>query len=67
MDNLFNNILANVSADITIGSAIITMLVAVVFGTTLCFIRKSREFFNHINFSRHIRIQTRAIQIVKPF
>ena len=37
MDNLFNNILANVSADITIGSAIITMLVAVVFGAAICF------------------------------
>ena len=35
MDNLFNNILANVSADITIGSAIITMLVAVVFGAAI--------------------------------
>ena len=37
MDNLFNNILANVSADITIGSAIITMLVAVVFGAAIGF------------------------------
>ena len=37
MDNLFNNILANVSADITIGSAIITMLVAVVFGAAIAF------------------------------
>ena len=35
MDNLFNNILANVSADITIGSAIVTMLVAVVFGAAI--------------------------------
>ena len=32
MDNLFNNILANVSADITLGSAVITMLTAIVFG-----------------------------------
>lgn len=37
MDNLFNNILANVSADITIGSAIITMIVAVVFGAAIGF------------------------------
>ena len=37
MDNLFNNILANVSADITIGSAIVTMLVAVVFGAAIAF------------------------------
>ncbi len=37
MDNLFNNILANVSADITIGSAIVTMLVAVVFGVAIAF------------------------------
>jgi len=35
MDNLFNNILSNVSADITIGSAVITMLVAVVFGALI--------------------------------
>ena len=37
MDNLFNNILANVSADITIGSAIVTMLVAMVFGAAIAF------------------------------
>ena len=37
MDNLFNDILANVSADITIGSAIITMLTAVVFGAAIAF------------------------------
>ena len=37
MDNLFNNILANVSADITIGAAIITMLVAVIFGAAIGF------------------------------
>ena len=35
MDNLFNNILANVSTDITISSAIITMLVAVAFGAAI--------------------------------
>ncbi len=32
MDNFFNTILANVSADITLGSAVITMVVAVLFG-----------------------------------
>lgn len=37
MDNLFNNILTNVSADITISSAIITMLVAVIFGSAIGF------------------------------
>lgn len=37
MDNLFNNILANVSSDITVGSAIITMLVALVFGLAIGF------------------------------
>lgn len=37
MDNLFNNILANVSQDITISSAIITMIVAVVFGLAIGF------------------------------
>ena len=37
MDNLFNNILTNVSQDITIASAIITMVVAVVFGLVIGF------------------------------
>lgn len=37
MDNLFNNILANASADITIGSAVITMLIAVLFGALIGF------------------------------
>ena len=37
MDNLFNNILANVSQDITIASAVITMIVAVVFGLAIGF------------------------------
>lgn len=35
MDNLFNNILANASADITVASAIITMLVALLFGAAI--------------------------------
>ena len=35
MDNLFNNILANVSTDITVGGAVITMLVAIVFGAVI--------------------------------
>lgn len=35
MSNLFNNILANTSADITVGSAIATMLAAVVFGAVI--------------------------------
>ena len=35
MDNLFNNILANASADITVGGAVITMLVAIVFGAVI--------------------------------
>ena len=37
MDNLFNNILANVTTDITIGSAIIGMLVAIGFGAAIGF------------------------------
>lgn len=37
MNNLFNNILTNVSADITIGSAVITMLAAVIFGLAIGF------------------------------
>lgn len=37
MDNIFNNILANVSSDITVASAVITMLIAVVFGGVIAF------------------------------
>lgn len=37
MDNLFNNILVNISENITVSSAIITMLVAVVFGSAIGF------------------------------
>lgn len=35
MDNLFNNMLANASANITVGGAVITMLVAIVFGAVI--------------------------------
>ena len=35
MNNLFNVILSNVSADITVGGAVITMLVAIVFGAVI--------------------------------
>ena len=35
MDNLFNSILANVSADLSIGSAIITMLIAAIYGIAI--------------------------------
>ena len=35
MDNLFNVILSNVSADITVGGAVRTMLVAIVFGAVI--------------------------------
>lgn len=37
MDNLFNTILTNVSSDITLYSALITMAVAVVFGAVIAF------------------------------
>lgn len=37
MDNLFNNILANASAEITVSSAIITMLTAVILGAAIAF------------------------------
>lgn len=37
MDNLFNNVLANISADLTVGSAILTMLIAILFGTAIAF------------------------------
>lgn len=35
MDNLFNNILTNVSSEITVGSAVITMLISVLFGVAV--------------------------------
>lgn len=37
MDNLFNNILVNTSSEITVVSAVITMLIAVVFGAAIGF------------------------------
>ena len=37
MDNLFNNILANVSDSLSVGSAVITMLVAVLFGGLIAY------------------------------
>lgn len=37
MNDLFNNILANVSGDITVASALITMLSAVLFGAAIAF------------------------------
>ena len=37
MDNLFNEILANVSADMTVWGAVVTMLVAVAFGAAIGF------------------------------
>ena len=37
MNDLFNKILANVSADLTLGGTVITMLVAVVFGAMIGF------------------------------
>lgn len=37
MDNLFNNILSNASADITVASAVVTMLISLVFGGAIGF------------------------------
>lgn len=37
MDNLFNNILTNVSSEITVFSAVLTMLVALFFGAVIAF------------------------------
>lgn len=37
MDNLFNNILANASTDMSLGSALITMLAAIIFGAAIGF------------------------------
>lgn len=37
MDNLFNNVLASVSNDITVSTALITMLLAIVFGAIISF------------------------------
>lgn len=37
MDNLFNDILANVSSDITVGSAVLTMLIALILGGAVAF------------------------------
>lgn len=37
MDNLFNNILANVSSEITVASALITMAAAIILGSAIAF------------------------------
>ena len=37
MDNLFNNILANVSTDMSVQSALITMVAAVILGAVIAF------------------------------
>ncbi len=44
MDNLFNNILSNASSDITVASALITMVAAICFGAVIAFTyRKVQE------------------------
>ena len=61
MDNLFNNILANVSQDITIGSAIITMAVAVIFGLAISFTYyKTQEE----NFQRNMAVTLMMLPII---
>ena len=61
MDNLFNNVLANVSADITIGSAIITMLIAVVFGAAIGFTYyKTQE----LNYQRSMAVTLLMLPII---
>ena len=47
MENLFNNILANVSADLSIGSAVITMLVAIVFGAVIAYTYYKTQEYNY--------------------
>lgn len=47
MDNLFNNILANVSSDMTIGGAIITMLAAIIFGAAIALTYHKTQTENH--------------------
>ena len=37
MNNLFNDILANVSSDITVGSAVLTMLISLILGAAIAF------------------------------
>ncbi len=61
MDNLFNNILTNVSQDITIASAIITMAVAVVFGAAIGFIYyKTQEE----NYQRNMAVTLMMLPVI---
>ena len=61
MDNLFNNILANVSQDITIASAVITMIVAVVFGLAIGFTYyKTQEE----NFQRNMAVTLMMLPVI---
>ena len=61
MDNLFNNILTNVSQDITIASALITMVVAVVFGLAISFTYyKTQEE----NFQRNMAVTLMMLPVI---
>ena len=61
MDSLFNSILANVSQDITITSAVITMLVAVVFGLAIGFTYyKTQEE----NFQRNMAVTLMMLPVI---
>ena len=61
MNDLFNNILANVSQDITIGSAIVTMIVAVIFGMAIGFTYyKTQEE----NFQRNMAVTLMMLPVI---
>ncbi|MBQ7718623.1 MAG: DUF4956 domain-containing protein [Clostridia bacterium] len=61
MDNLFNSILTNVSQDITISSAVITMVVAVVFGLAIGFTYyKTQEE----NFQRNMAVTLMMLPVI---
>lgn len=61
MDNLFNNILANVSQDITITSAVITMIAAVVFGLAISF---TYYKIQEENFQRNMAVTLMMLPII---
>ncbi len=62
MDNLFNNILTNASTDLSVYSALITMLVAVILGAVIAFTYyKTQE---EENFQRSIAITLLMLPII---
>ena len=63
MDNLFNGVLANVSADITFNSSLITMLVAIIFGAVIAFTYYKTQ---DENYQRSLSVTLLMLPVILP-